>query len=112
MPLLAIPPYHPLSFHAGLPACLLPVIPCAHRCCLPLLKALKDLAGPLIQRSRVSVGDRTPLRTSWGMFITGQLAAGPVSRQLDAKVQHLADLGCRLMGRKPLELGEATQIVR
>ncbi|GAB4820293.1 hypothetical protein N2152v2_007339 [Parachlorella kessleri] len=74
--------------------------------------ALKDLAGPLIQRSRVSVGDQTPLRTSWGMFITGQLAAGPVSRQLDAKVQHLADLGCRVKGRKPLELGEATQIVR
>jgi hypothetical protein len=54
-------------------------------------------------------GDETPLRTSWGMFITGQLQEHPVARHVDARVTALA---CGVEGRGALTLGEATQIVR
>lgn len=34
-------------------------------------------------------GDETPLRTSWGVFLTGRLQDDPVARQLDDKVLEL-----------------------
>lgn len=45
-----------------------------------------DLAGPYLTRSKVSAGEHTTLRTSSGMFITGELASHPASTLLDDKV--------------------------
>jgi hypothetical protein len=70
------------------------------------------VASPHLKRSKVSAGDETPLRTSSGMFVTGHLCQHPACRQLDAKLQSLADLGAALKGRRKLALSEATQVVR
>ena len=55
---------------------------------------------------------RDPLRTSWGMFIMGQLQEHPVARHIDARISALARLACWVEGRRALVLGEVTQIVR
>jgi hypothetical protein len=75
-------------------------------------QAVMELATPHLKRSKVSAGDETPLRTSSGTFITGALTQHPTSLLLDARVLELADTACRLKGRLPLALTEATQVVR
>ncbi|KAI3434742.1 hypothetical protein D9Q98_002802 [Chlorella vulgaris] len=75
-------------------------------------QAVRCLGGPHLKRSMVSAGDETPLRTSSGAFLTGSLAQHPVAAHLDLRVSQLAALACQVEGRRPLQLGEATQVVR
>ncbi|EFN57062.1 hypothetical protein CHLNCDRAFT_143806 [Chlorella variabilis] len=73
---------------------------------------VRALGAPHMKRSKVSAGDETPLRTSWGTFLTGPLAQQPVAARLEGRVRQLAALACEAEGRRALQLGEATQIVR
>lgn len=82
------------------PSCRDPSVPA----CLP--------ASPPSVSLPLPEGDETPLRTSSGAFLTGSLAQHPVAAHLDLRVSQLAALACQVEGRRPLQLGEATQVVR
>eukprot|EP00887_Chlorella_sp_A99_P006961 scaffold2.g6961.t1 len=96
---------------------------------------VQELGAPRLRPSKVSSGDQTNLRTSWGMFVTGELTKHPTARRLERRLQagpmcprrllcgsywidsllvtrDLADLAAEAEGRRRLTLGEATQIVR
>ncbi|PSC73342.1 prolyl-4 hydroxylase alpha subunit [Micractinium conductrix] len=75
-------------------------------------EAVRALGGPYLKRSKVSAGDETPLRTSWGTFLTGQMAVHPVAVHLDDRVEELTRLACKIERRAALALSEATQIVK